>query len=68
VPFADRAGTGPPLVEGMVITVEPVVIEGRKDYYMANRWEAKTVDGSMVAQTERAVMVTASGGIILSGD
>ena len=68
VPFAGRAGTGAPLVEGMVITVEPVVIAGRKDYYMANRWEARTVDGSSVAQTERAVMVTASGGIILSGD
>ncbi len=26
VPFAGRAGTGPKLVEGMVITVEPVVI------------------------------------------
>jgi methionyl aminopeptidase len=68
VPFAGRAGTGPKLVEGMVITVEPVVIEGRKDYYMANRWEARTVDGSLVAQTERAVMVTAGGGVILSGD
>lgn len=68
VPFAGRAGTGALLVEGMVITVEPVVIAGRKDYYMANRWEAKTVDGSLVAQTERAIMVTASGGVILSGD
>lgn len=68
VPFAGRAGTGPPLVEGMVITVEPVVIAGRKDYYMANRWEARTVDGSSVAQTERAIMVTVNGGIILSGD
>jgi methionyl aminopeptidase len=68
VPFTGPPGTGPKLVEGMVITVEPVVIAGRKDYYMANRWEARTVDGSLVAQTERAVMVTAAGGIILSGD
>jgi len=68
VPFAGKAGTGPQLVEGMVITVEPVVIEGKKDYYMANRWEARTVDHTLVAQFERAVMVTSGGGMILSGD
>ncbi|MDQ3541064.1 MAG: type I methionyl aminopeptidase [Chloroflexota bacterium] len=68
VPFAGRAGTGPKLVEGMVITVEPVVIEGKKEHYMANRWEARTVDRTSVAQFERAVMVTSSGGMILSGD
>jgi methionyl aminopeptidase len=68
VPFAGKAGTGPLLVEGMVITVEPVVIEGDKEFYMANRWEARTVDQSLVAQFERAVMVTPSGGVILSGD
>lgn len=68
VPFAGKAGTGPKLVEGMVITVEPVVIEGEMDYYMDNRWEARTNDGTMVAQFERAVMVTPGGGLILSGD
>lgn len=68
VPFAGKPGTGRKLVEGMTITIEPVVIEGRRDYYMANKWEARTVDGSLVAQSERAVMVTAAGGIILSGD
>lgn len=67
VPFAGKAGTGPKLVEGMVITVEPVVIEGGKEHYMANRWEARTVDRSPVAQFERAVMVTSNGGMILSG-
>ncbi|MGB3305996.1 MAG: type I methionyl aminopeptidase [Thermomicrobiales bacterium] len=68
VPFAGNPGTGERLVEGMVITVEPVVLEGRMDYYMANEWEARSVDGSWVAQFERAVMVTRSGGFILSGD
>ena len=68
MPNHGRPGRGPKLVEGMVITVEPVVIEGRKDYYMANRWEARTVDGSSVAQSERAIMVAAGGGVILSGD
>jgi methionine aminopeptidase len=52
----------------MVITVEPVVIEGDKEFFMANRWEARTVDHSLVAQFERAVVVTAGGGVILSGD
>jgi len=68
VPFAGDPGTGPKLAEGMVITVEPVVIEGDKEFSMANRWEARTIDHSMVAQFERAVMVTARGGVILSGD
>jgi methionyl aminopeptidase len=68
VPFAGEPGTGEELVEGMVLTVEPVVIEGKQDYYMANRWEARTRDRSNVAQFERAVEVTATGGYILSGD
>ena len=68
VPFAGDPGDGEELVEGMVLTVEPVVIEGAKDYYMANTWEARTTDGSWVAQFERAVMVTPRGGLVLSGD
>jgi methionyl aminopeptidase len=68
VPFAGRPGTGPLLTEGMVITIEPVVIEGDHAWYMANDWEARTIDGSWVAQYERAVMVTRDGGVILSGD
>lgn len=68
VPFAGDPGTGPKLVEGLVITVEPVVIEGGMEFSMANRWEARTVDGTMVAQFERAIMVTSGGGVILSGD
>ena len=68
VPFAGQPGTGPVLVEGMVFTVEPVVIEGHHEYHMANEWEARTNDGSWVAQFERAVMVTRDGGVVLSGD
>ena len=68
VPFAGNPKSGPRLLEGMVITVEPVVLEGGMEYYMANEWEARSVDGSWVAQFERAVMVTKTGGFILSGD
>jgi methionyl aminopeptidase len=68
VPFAGDPGEGDELVEGMVLTVEPVVIEGQKEHWMANEWEARTVDGTWVAQFERAVMVTPRGGLILSGD
>ena len=49
--MAPRAG--PVLREGMVITVEPVVIEGGHQYYMANEWEARTVDGSWYLPTEQ---------------
>ena len=68
VPFAGRPGEGPMLLEGMVITIEPVVLAGKKDYYMANEWEARSTDGSMVAQYERAVMVTKKGGVILADE
>lgn len=68
VPFAGDPGEGPALVEGLVLTIEPVVIEGAYEHYMANEWEARTVDGSWVAQFERAVMVTPRGGLVLSGD
>ena len=68
VPFAGNPGDGEELVEGLVMTVEPVVIEGDYAHYMANEWEARTVDGSWVAQFERAVMVTPRGGLVLSGD
>jgi methionine aminopeptidase len=52
----------------MVFTVEPVVIEGDHEYHMANEWEARTNDGSWVAQFERAIVVTSTGGVVLSGD
>lgn len=68
VPFAGEPGTGEILPEGLVITIEPVVIEGGMEYYMKDRWEARTTDGSWVAQFERAVMVTKRGGVVLSGD
>jgi len=68
LPFAGEPGTGEELVEGMVVTIEPVVIQGKQEYYMANRWEARTRDKSNVAQFERAVEVTKDGGYVLSGD
>lgn len=68
VPFHGTPGTGPVLEDGTVITIEPVVIEGDYHHYMDGRWAAKTIDGSWVAQFERAVIVTASGGLVLAGD
>lgn len=65
IPFLGKPGTGPRLREGMVITIEPVVIEGHHQFHMTNRWEARTNDGSWVAQFERAIMVTRNGGVIL---
>lgn len=68
VPFAGEPNTGPRLREGMVITIEPVVIEGHHHFYMTDQWTPRTADGSWVAQFERAIMVTKTGGVILSGD
>nr|WP_300001864.1 type I methionyl aminopeptidase [Tissierella sp.] len=60
-------GRGPRLVEGMVITIEPMVNTG--DYRMKiqdNGWTAVTVDGSLSAQYEHTLAITKNGPLILT--
>jgi methionyl aminopeptidase len=67
VPFVGEPGTGPRLTEGLVITIEPILVEGSPDVaYDADGWSVRTVDGGWAAQFERAIMVTSAGGVILS--
>ncbi|MGO1468651.1 MAG: type I methionyl aminopeptidase [Tissierella sp.] len=60
-------GRGARLVEGMVITIEPMVNTG--DYRMTiaeNGWTAKTVDKSLSAQYEHTLAITKDGPLVLT--
>jgi methionyl aminopeptidase len=67
VPSVGQRGTGEKLVEGMVITIEPIVVGGSADVIVdADGWTVRTVDGEPVAQFEHTVIVTSRGPRILS--
>ena len=55
-----RAGTGLRLREGMAITIEPMINLGRPEVrQLADGWTMVTADGSLSAQFEHTVLVTA---------
>jgi methionyl aminopeptidase len=57
-----KAGTGPRLRAGMVLTVEPMVNLGGADVRtLPDGWTVVTVDGSLSAQFEHTVLVTKTG-------
>lgn len=67
VPHYGKPGRGQRLVEGMVITIEPMVNIG--EYQMQiddNNWTARTRDKSISAQYEHTIAITANGPIILT--
>jgi methionyl aminopeptidase len=67
VPFAGKPRTGPNLVEGLVITIEPVVVEGSYEWKLdPDGWTVRTVDGGWGAQFEHTVMVGKGRARILS--
>jgi methionyl aminopeptidase len=67
VPFVGRPGTGPILQEGLVITIEPILVEGSPRVYFADDgWTVRTVDGGWSAQFEHTIVVTREGGMVLS--
>lgn len=64
--FGDR-GTGLPLREGMVFTIEPMLNRGGRSVRTeADGWTVVTRDGSLSAQFEHTVAVTASGVSVLT--
>jgi methionyl aminopeptidase len=67
VPFVGRPGTGPRLEEGLVITIEPILVEGSPRVACdPDGWSVRTVDGGWAAQFEHTIVVTRTGGMILS--
>ena len=62
-----RRGEGPPLVPGMVFTVEPMINAGRAEVeILQDGWTAVTADGSLSAQWEHTIAVTADGVDVLT--
>jgi methionyl aminopeptidase len=62
-----RPGTGPPLVPGMVFTIEPMINAGRASVVILDDgWTAVTKDGSLSAQWEHTVAVTEGGVDVLT--
>lgn len=67
VPHFGRAGTGPMLREGMVIAIEPMINAGGYALrILKDGWTAVTMDGSLSAQFEHTVAITANGPDVLS--
>ena len=62
-----KPGTGLVLREGMVFTIEPMLNRGRRNVKTeADGWTVVTSDGSLSAQFEHTVAVTASGVEVLT--
>ena len=67
VPFVGESGTGPVLQEGLVITVEPAIVEGSPEWKLdPDGWTVRTRDGGWSAQFEHTVIVGRGSARILS--
>lgn len=67
VPHFGRPGRGPRLMEGMVMTIEPMVNVGKYNCTIDdNGWTARTIDGKLSAQYEHTLAITKDGPIILT--
>ena len=67
VPSVGRPGTGPVIPEGLVITIEPILVERSARVKVdSDGWTVRTVDGGWAAQFEHTVLVTRQGARILS--
>ncbi len=60
-------GRGPKLQEGMVFTIEPMIVAGKKEVdLLADGWTIITADGERSAQFEHTVAVTSNGPLVLT--
>ena len=58
VPFFGEAGTGQPIVPGMVLTVEPILAAGRgKVKTLCDNWTIVTSEGELTAHFEHTIAV-----------
>lgn len=62
IPNVGEAGTGPILMEGMTLAIEPMVAIGKPEVrILGDGWTAKMKDGSLSAHYENTIVVTESG-------
>jgi methionyl aminopeptidase len=66
-PHYGEPGRGPRLKEGMVYTIEPMIVAGSKEVDILNDgWTIITSDGSRSAQYEHTIAITSNGPLILT--
>lgn len=69
VPNFGKPGTGPQLVEGLVIAIEPIVNVGSWEVETLNDgWTIVTADGSLSAHFEHSLAITKDGPLILTAE
>jgi methionyl aminopeptidase len=67
IPSVGRPNTGPLIPEGLVFTIEPIVVGGSSRIRMGgDGWTVITADGKPAAQFEHTVMATRTGAAVLS--
>lgn len=67
IPNYGRRNTGPELVAGMTIAIEPMATLGREPVQVdSDGWTIRTKDGSMAAHFEHTVLITDDGFEILT--
>jgi methionyl aminopeptidase len=68
VPNTGRAGRGLVLREGLVIAIEPMLIESGRDdrHTAADGWTIVTSDSSRAAHAEHTIAITDDGPVILT--
>lgn len=67
VPNMGTAGTGPMLVEGMTIAIEPMIMTGSwETKVLDDGWTVVTADGSLSAHFEHTVAITSKGPEVLT--
>lgn len=67
VPNYGKAGTGPKLVEGMVLAIEPMLCTGGYHiYFDDDDWTIRTEDGGLSAHFEHTIAITKRGPRLLT--
>ena len=67
IPNYGIKSSGPKIIEGMALAIEPMLIEGDEQTKIDNDgWTVKTKDGSMSAHFEDTIIITYSGNEIIT--
>ena len=67
IPNYGIKSSGPKIIEGMALAIEPMLIEGDEQTKIDNDgWTVKTKDGSMSAHFEDTIIITNSGNEIIT--
>ncbi len=69
IPNFGKPGKGPRIQEGMVLAIEPMVCQGRKEIMESDDgWSIITEDGKLGAHYENTVAITKNGPVILTNE